>query len=88
MAAMPPPDDPLVLVFIPSLAELLVASEKEKGAPLSQEEVMAIRDKAVCMTVLESVARSLEERRGYRDLDPEQAWPEWLSLRRELEGRA
>lgn len=46
----PPPDnsnDPLVPVPVPSLTELLLHLEKEKGEPLTMEEVLHHRDKCV-----------------------------------------
>src|SRR5215467_1468339 len=42
----PPTGDPLTLVFVPSLSALLAGLEKRKGAPLNEEEVFSIRDKA------------------------------------------
>ena len=40
------PEDKLILTFVPSLVSLLLASEERKGAPLAQQEVLEIRDKA------------------------------------------
>ena len=52
--ASPPangPDDPLCLVFIPALVTILLNVERKTGRPLTEAEVIAIRDKAVCMTM-------------------------------------
>ena len=38
-------DDSLCLVFIPALITVLYAAEKRKGAPLTEKEVIDIRDK-------------------------------------------
>ncbi len=42
-------DGELVPVFIPPLAMLLVAAEKRKGGALTEAEVVAIRNRGVCM---------------------------------------
>lgn len=76
----------LIPIFMPSLASLLLNSERSKGAPLTHEEVMSIRDNGVCMMIRQSVARKMEESRGYRDVDPENCWEDWNALRSELEG--
>jgi hypothetical protein len=74
-------DEDLVLVAIPPLVALLVHHEQEKGEPLTEAEVLAIRDKAVCMAMPTEVARKLAESRGYDDLDPENIWVEWQEFR-------
>lgn len=74
----------LIYAFIPSLAALLTRAEELKGEPLTQAEVLAIRDEAPCMTMRESVALDLEDSRGYADLDPENAWEEWCEMREQL----
>lgn len=81
------PDDPqLVVVFVPALVAILHHEETEKGAPLTEAEVLAIRDKAVCMTVPVSVAAAMEASRGYSDIVAEDAWNEWQAVRVELSG--
>ena len=72
---------PLVLVFIPTLAALLTRAEELKGAPLTQDEVVAIRDEGVCMAMRQSVALEMDISRGYSDLDPEHVWEEWCEMR-------
>ncbi|GGQ31385.1 hypothetical protein BKA00_001801 [Actinomadura coerulea] len=74
-------DEPLRTVFMPALVVLLRAAEQEKNAPLTEAEVLAIRDDAVCMTVPLSIASGLEGARGYPDISPEDCWREWLSVR-------
>ena len=51
----------LIPMFIPSLASLLLSSEKSKGAALTYEEVIGIRDKGVCMMVPQSVVQKMEK---------------------------
>lgn len=75
----PPPaeNEPLVIVPIPTLVSLLVSREEAKGSALTEAEVLAIRDGAVCITMPASVARKVAEARGYQDLDPENVWEDW-----------
>lgn len=77
-------DEPLVLVFVPALVAVLHHAETEKGEPLTEDEVIAIRDNAVCITVRHSQAQAMESKRGYPDLDPENVWQEWQAVRSEL----
>ena len=78
------PQEPLVPVPIPALGVLLLNIEKKKGEPLSQAEVLDARDKAVCMMLPPSAKVAMEEKRGYRDIDPENVWEEWLQFRAEV----
>ena len=74
-------DEQLVIVPFPPLVTLLEQHEAAKGAPLTEEEVLGIRDGAVCMTMHRSRAEQLEESRGFPDIDPANAWEEWLRVR-------
>jgi len=74
-------DDPLVAMPIPPLVTLLHARERETGAPLTEAEVLSIRDNAVSMMVHVSTARNMARERGYDDIDPENAWVEWQLIR-------
>ena len=67
-------DGPLIPVPIPALSALLFNLQKQKGSPLTEAEVLEIRDKAVCM----------EEKRGYADIDPQHAWEDWNLLMRSI----
>ncbi len=82
-----PDDDPLCLVFIPALVVILHRMETDKGAPLNQDEVEAIRDKSVCMKMPYSKAIAMEEKRGYQDVRPEHAWADWQEVRKQLQDR-
>lgn len=77
-------DEPVVIVFIPALAPVLLRGEELKGSPLTEEEVYQIRDNAVCVTMTEAQERALVESRGYEDLDPEDCWAQWQALREEI----
>ncbi len=76
----------LIPVFTPSLAVLLTEGERLKGKPLTEDEVVGIRDNAVCMMVLPEVAVGMDESRGYCDVEPENCWADWHRLRVELTG--
>jgi hypothetical protein len=81
----PPPDERLVPVPIPPLVAILVALEEQKGFPLSEDEVLRARDRAVCITLPASEALAMAEKRGYNDLDPENIWSEWQTFVRSTE---
>lgn len=75
----------LCIIFTPSLASILWNAKQSKGEPLSEEEVLQIRDKSITMTVSISIAQELAESRGYTDINPDNAWEEWQDLRQELD---
>jgi hypothetical protein len=75
------PEEPLVPVPIPPLGILLLHLEEQKGAPLTQQEVIDARDKAVCMMMRLSHKQALEDKRGYRDVDPGNVWVDWQAFR-------
>ena len=77
-------EEPLVAVFIPPLVDVIRWAEEAKGEPLTEAEVINIRDDAICITMRQSHAQALESKRGYPDLDPENVWQEWLAIRSEL----
>ena len=77
-------DDPVIPVFMPALVVILWNLEKRQGTPLTEAQVLELRDNAVCMTMPLSVARQLAESRGYDDLDPEDVWNEWQAARTQL----
>jgi hypothetical protein len=68
-----PNEEPLVLTFVPALVVLLLRAEQDKGSPLTNGEVLSIRDNGACVALPQSQVRLLAERRGYDDIDPEQA---------------
>ncbi|MEZ4324978.1 MAG: hypothetical protein R3B40_07185 [Polyangiales bacterium] len=65
------------LLFMPSLHALLVARQRAQKSPLTRADVLAVRDKAACMSVDHGMARQMERARGYADLDPELVWEQW-----------
>ena len=78
--------DDLVPLFIPSLAVLLAEAAKKKGDRLTEPEVARIRDGGTVIMTPTKEARELEVSRGYRDVDPEDAWRDWHRLRVEMTG--
>lgn len=72
----------LVITPVPALCLLLLNLEKQKGSPLTQTEVLEARDAAVCVALPASVAKAMEESRGYRDLNPEDIWKDWLGFKK------
>src|ERR1041384_6298559 len=77
-------NEELLPLFNPALCALLVNMEDEKGSPLDEEEVLAIRDKAAVMMVSKEHFEAMANSRGYADLDPENCWYDWQLLRRQL----
>lgn len=78
------PEEQVVPVPIPALVAILLRAEKLKGTALTEDEVVRIRDDAVCMTMTLEMKWKLEEQRGYPDIDPEDAWNQWQVARVEL----
>ncbi len=75
--------DQLCLVFVPALVAVLLNAETTKGTPLTEAEVLEIRDNAACMALPVAVALNMENERGYRDLVAEDCWAQWQQYRRE-----
>ena len=80
LSGRPLPDD-LVLLYIPSLAALLTRAEELKGTPLTQEQVLRIRDAAHVVVSHPQPAAAVDQRRGYADVDPADAWESWQAIR-------
>ena len=78
------PEEELVPTPIPALVAILVNKEREKGSPLTESEVLEIRDNAVCMMLPISAKDKMEESRGYPDLSPEYVWEQWQEARIDL----
>ena len=87
ISARPNPEH-LVFEFIPSLAATLLSVEKKYGQPLTEAQVNAIRDKATVMISSEQAAKVVEDRRGYKDINPKDCWHEWQLLRVQLTPQA
>ena len=79
LAKRPLPEG-LTLVFVPSLAALLMHAKQLNDGALSERQVLAVRDASKVVVVHEDVARAMEEQRGYADIDAADAWQSWLRL--------
>ncbi|TPG53703.1 hypothetical protein [Ewingella americana] len=71
----------MAIVFIPTLVALLEAKEKETGRELIRHEVESIRDNATAIELPTEIARDMTKSRGYQDIDAEEVWNEWLTLK-------
>lgn len=78
------PADQLVPVFTPPLIKLLLQKEKDKGAPLTREEVLETRNNATMILVKASEAEKMVRSRGYEDIDPDRTWEHWRQVRKSL----
>ena len=79
--------DKLVPIFIPALVAVLLNREQAKGSPLTEDEVIKIRDSAECVMSPLDVIPKMAESRGYDDLDPEDVWNQWVAIRPSLYGQ-
>lgn len=78
-------EEELVPVFTPPLAQMLALAERQKGAPLTEDEAIAVRDKSQCIMLPVSKSQQLAKRLGYNDVYPENCFSDWNSrLRAEI----
>jgi hypothetical protein len=63
------------------LVALFHHQETEKRLPLTKQEVLAICNGAVCMTMKQSQAEKLAASRGFADINPARAWEDWVGVR-------
>lgn len=75
------PDEPMVAVFMPALIFFLYKLEKEKGAPLSEDEVKRGLGMAPSIMMTRSDAQAFQEQRGFVDINPDNVWQEWQFVR-------
>jgi hypothetical protein len=81
-----PDQTPLIPLFVPPLATVLAHAEQKKGAPLTQPEVEAIRDKSACIMMEPADAQKMGQSRGFIDVNPQNCWADWHRLRAQLTG--
>ena len=83
------PGEPKVLVFLNPLVVLLAGRERQKGSPLTEEEVLEVRDSAQCIAMPASQAEkfyaSLDSQFPVPRLNPDNIWQEWQAIRSHLE---
>jgi hypothetical protein len=82
-------DGPKVLVFLNPLVMLLAGRERQKGAPLTEQEVLEVRDHAQCISMTASQAEkfyaSLDAQAPVPRINPENIWVEWQAIRQHLQ---
>jgi|GEM_PF-1579069 len=80
--------EPKVPVFLNPLAMLLAARERQKGSPLTEAEVLEVRDGAECTAMSLSKAErfyaSLDAKMPIPRLDPERIWEQWQAVRERI----
>ena len=77
-------EEELISVPVPALVAVLLNAENSRETPLTELEVLEIRDNAQCMMMPLDVAEKVIEERGYDDIDPEDVWSEWQRVRVDL----
>ena len=73
----------LKFVAIPALRVVLEIAFDEKGDPLTEEEVLIIRGRAVGMMMSSSRASEIEKHRG-PDIDFNDPWPGWSQIQERI----
>ena len=76
--------DEVIIVHVPSLVATLLDAERRKGAPLTESEVVSIRDGSPARAIRPEELQALVERRGYEDIDPDNCWAAWCEVRDSL----
>jgi len=80
--------EPTVTVFLNPLVMLLAAREREKGALLSEAEVLEVRDEAACtqmpLSQAERFYAALDAQMPIPRLALERIWDEWQAVREHL----
>jgi hypothetical protein len=83
------PNEPMVTVFLNPLMMLLAGAERHKGSPLTEAEVLYVRDTAVCVQMTQSQAnkfyQSLDSQMPIPRLNPESIWDEWQAVRDKIQ---
>lgn len=78
-------DNPgIVIVPVPALVVALKLAEDRKGSPLTESEVLALRDSAPCIALPRAEAANFIEARGYNDVDLRRCWEDWQRVRTQL----
>jgi hypothetical protein len=77
--------EPMITVFLNPLVMLLAGREKQKGSPLTETEVLEVRDTAFCtqmpLSQAEKFYGSLDAQMPIPRLNPERIWEEWQAAR-------
>lgn len=70
-------DSDVVIIPVPALVIALKHAEDRKGSPLTESEVLAVRDNAPSIAMPRAEAANFIEARGYSDIDPRRCWQDW-----------
>jgi hypothetical protein len=81
LSSIMPQRERLIIVPIPSVVATLLRAERQKGTPLTESEVIAIRDSCPSSVLSEQVAAEVIAKRGYDDVDLENTWESWQAIR-------
>ena len=77
-----------IKVYLNPLVILLTAAEKQKGSPLSHDEVLAVRDNAAFVMMSPEQSQrfydGLDSKVSVIRIDPDRVWEEWQALRKEM----
>ena len=79
-------NEEVLIIPVPSLVATLLNKEQAKGSPLSQDEVIEIRNNCPCVAMTKEQYQAVCDSRQYMDIDPENAWEEWQVEREHLSG--
>lgn len=74
----------LDIVAVPAVILLLVKAEKEKGSPLTKEEVQSINENATSIALPRGLKEVRDKTRGYEDVGFETAWEDWVQYKKNL----
>ncbi|MEM7702740.1 MAG: hypothetical protein AAF251_12440 [Pseudomonadota bacterium] len=75
----------LDIIHVPALVAVLLNKEREKGAPLTEQEVIQLRDTSEAIVMTREQHLEVIEGRGYLDIDPENVWEAWQEARKEFD---
>jgi hypothetical protein len=77
--------EPTVTVVLNPLVMLLAARERQKGSPLTEAEVLEVREGAACTQMSLSQAErfyaAVDAQMPIPRLDPERVWEQWQAVR-------
>ncbi|MDD7984815.1 DUF2314 domain-containing protein [Lentisphaera marina] len=71
-------------IFMPPLSQVLINAENKKGAPLSLDEVLSIKNSAVVVIIKKGLHQAIPGDQNEHDIDPENCWHDWQILRQSL----
>lgn len=80
VAALCTKENDRVAVIIPTLASILDQAERDKGEPLTEAEVISIRDRAPAIQMDRGDYIQWMSNR-VRDIDPADVWAQWRAYK-------